>query len=111
MSPQSPRLPLSPGDGHGDGNVFIGIDFFPLHLAQCLNIYCIGLFGSTDLSKGLTSDKAVGLWADIQCRGCHHRQEIMLTGMECIYRKRRCMKRITSEMVLVAVDKIMKFSN
>ncbi len=57
----------------GACNLFIGLDSFPLHLAQAMGTPTIGLFGITSAKYILTAKTAVGLDSRAPSAGLRHR--------------------------------------
>ena len=57
----------------GSCNLFIGLDSFPLHLAQAMGTPAIGLFGVTSSKFILTSDVAIGIDSPAPSAGLRHR--------------------------------------
>lgn len=83
--------------------LFIGLDSFPMHAAQAMGVPVIALFGAT-LPEYVFTDgsRSLGVKADpkISCAGVRHRQ-IGQTQFPC---DGDCMKSITTEMVIDAIQ-------
>lgn len=55
--------------------LFIGIDSFPMHVAQVANIPAIAFFGCIKPELRIYNKKLVGITAmNLDCLGCHHRK-------------------------------------
>lgn len=56
-------------------NLFIGIDSFPMHVAQTFNVPGVAFFGSIDPKLRIVSDNLTAVTAEnLGCLGCHHRK-------------------------------------
>lgn len=79
-------------------NVFISADSSPLHIASAVGTPFIALFGPTDARRHLPPGKNyILIQKDLDCQPCYKNK--------C--RTRRCMKQITPEEVLAAIDKLL----
>lgn len=58
-------------------SLFIGIDSFPMHVAQVYDIPGVAFFGSITPSTRLISKNMTAVVADgVKCLGCHHRKSL-----------------------------------
>jgi len=79
--------------------VFISSDSSPLHIAAAVNTPFVALFGPTDPRRHLTLTKdCVLIKKDLSCSPCYK--------SKC--KTKKCMKLITPEEVLEAIDKLLK---
>lgn len=88
--------------------LFVGIDSFPLHVAQAVGTPVVGIFGPTSPEFILTAgSKAIGVAADpdVPCAGERHRVVGMTYSLAC---DGNCMRSITTDKVLAAVEEILK---
>jgi lipopolysaccharide heptosyltransferase II len=83
----------------GKCNVFISADSSPLHIASAVGTPFIALFGPTDVRRHLPPGKnCIVISKDLNCSPCYR--------TKC--RTNRCMKSISAEEVLEAIDKLLK---
>jgi ADP-heptose:LPS heptosyltransferase/GT2 family glycosyltransferase len=82
---------------------FVGLDSFPLHVAQAVGIPVVGLFGASDPRYILTDGICVPVCGTTECFGARHR----VAGQTFVDCDGACMASITVEQVLAAVDKIL----
>jgi hypothetical protein len=54
--------------------LFIGIDSFPMHVAQTFNVPGVVFFGGILGRNRLLRDNIVSVSADVPCLGCHHKK-------------------------------------
>lgn len=57
-----------------NSKLFVGIDSFPMHVAQVFDVPGVIFFGSVIPATRLYRDNMVGVAADLPCLGCHHRK-------------------------------------
>jgi len=58
-----------------NAKLFVGIDSFPMHVAQTFDVPGVCFFGSIKPSTRIVSKNMVPVVAgDLKCLGCHHRQ-------------------------------------
>jgi len=80
-------------------HVFISADSSPLHIASAVGTPFVALFGPTDVRRHLPPGKnCIVISRDLDCSPCYK--------TKC--RTNRCMKSITAEEVLEAIDKLLK---
>ena len=59
-----------------NSKLFLGIDSFPMHIAQVVNKEAICFFGSIDPATRIINPKLKGITApNLSCLGCHHRKQ------------------------------------
>jgi GT2 family glycosyltransferase len=64
-----------------DARLFIGVDSFPMHLAEMYQIPGVVFFGSILPEMRLArNSKLVPITAELDCLGCHHRQKVPCVG-------------------------------
>jgi hypothetical protein len=62
--------------------LFIGIDSFPMHIAQAVKTPGVCFFGSIDPKTRLINDSITPVVAEgLACLGCHHRQTVPCTQL------------------------------
>lgn len=83
-------------------NLFIGLDSFPLHVAQAVGTPAIGLFGVTSSKYILTAANAHGIDSTAPSAGLRHRQ----TNQVVVDDGGAAMRTITVEQVLAKVDEL-----
>jgi len=58
-----------------NSHLFVGIDSFPMHVAQTFNVPSVCFFGSINPALRVMSENIKGITApDLPCLGCHHRK-------------------------------------
>jgi ADP-heptose:LPS heptosyltransferase len=82
--------------------LFIGLDSFPLHVAQAVGTPAIGLFGVTSSKFILTAPNAHGIDSTAPSAGLRHRQ----TNQVVVDDGGAAMRTITVEQVLAKVDEL-----
>jgi len=86
-----------------NSDLFIGLDSFPLHVAQAVGTPSIGLFGITSAKHILTAPNSVGIDSDAESAGMRHR----VTNQREVDDGGVAMSRITVEQVFAAVQEAM----
>ena len=92
----------------GGMDVFISCDTGPLHIAAALGVKTIGLFGPTSPDVfGARGKNSINLWRRQDCAPCLepgtvHKKEFLKCADNA------CMKNISVEIVLEAVEKLLK---
>jgi ADP-heptose:LPS heptosyltransferase len=79
---------------------FIGIDSFPMHIAQSFNIPGIAFFGSVSPNLILYSKKMKSITANnLTCLGCHHNQSLFAskTTHKCKTNTLDCINKVSVE--------------
>lgn len=99
-SPFSVLAPLMCG-----AELFVGIDSFPMHVAQAANIPLVAVFGSIDPAfRLMPSPWRKGISANVGCLGCHHYLPAPRSYTDkCIRGRQVCMEGIDVDMVLRAI--------
>jgi ADP-heptose:LPS heptosyltransferase/GT2 family glycosyltransferase len=87
--------------------LFIGIDSFPMHIAQVANIPGIAFFGCVKPELRIFNKKMSGITAqNLACLGCHHRKPAPSTVTKnCETGTHDCVKKVSVQEMLDAVDK------
>jgi len=82
--------------------LFIGIDSFPMHLAQAVGCRTVGIFGMTNSRYVLTAGSSIGADANasVACAGIRHRE----AGKEFIQCPTECIESVTVEDVITAAS-------
>lgn len=90
--------------------LFIGIDSFPMHVAQIANIPGISFFGCIDPKLRIYNKKMVAITAkDLSCLGCHHRRPAPSTVTKtCETRTLDCIKMVSVNDMLDVVKSMLK---
>jgi ADP-heptose:LPS heptosyltransferase len=83
-------------------DLFVGIDSGLLHVAACLKVQAVGLFGATSPRFRFSSDFTRScVISPVECQGCHHRTPRLHWETGCP-NNIACMEAITPEAVLGA---------
>lgn len=80
-------------------DLFIGIDSGMIHMAVAAGTTSVGLFGPTDPGRIRQDSKTMGLWHQLPCSFCHHRQPRLHFQDGCP-NDIACMKGLKSALVL-----------
>lgn len=89
-----------------NAKLFIGIDSFPMHVAQTFDTPSVCFFGSVRPETRIISPKLMAVTApELACLGCHHRKPspCFVTNI-CETKDEDCVKQVTLEMMLKAVN-------
>lgn len=89
------------------GDIFIGLDSFPMHLANAFGIPSVILFGSTDPNKVICRKDIVHiLQSDESCLGCRQNTtpDKFMQNISCARERLYCMENISAEMVIAAFE-------
>lgn len=89
-----------------NAKLFIGIDSFPMHVAQTFNTPSVCFFGSVNPKTRIISPNLSFVTAsNLECLGCHHRKPspCFVTNI-CETKNEDCIKQVTLEMMLKAVS-------
>lgn len=93
-----------------NARMFIGIDSFPMHVAQAFDVPGVAFFGSVIpetrlISKAMTSIKADG----VKCLGCHHRKPTPCTSTSvCEVGIQECINLTTVQMMWRAIERLLE---
>lgn len=92
--------------------MFIGIDSFPMHVAQTFEVPGVCFFGSINPSLRLYTNKMKGVTAiNLSCLGCHHRKPTPSTVTSlCETGTLDCVKSVSVEQMWAKIDGILKTS-
>ena len=87
---------------------FIGIDSFPMHVAQTFDVPGVCFFGSVDPKTRIIKSNMKGVTAkNLKCLGCHHRKSPPCTStITCENGIMECINMVTVEEMMEMVDKI-----
>lgn len=86
----------------GRCKLFVGLDSFPLHVAEAMDVPAVGLFGVTDPKFILTRpDRTIGVCGTTESFGLRHR----VKNTTSVDDKGAAMNSITVAMVTEAIDK------
>lgn len=91
-------------------SLFVGIDSFPMHLAQALKIPIVAVFGIVDPRLRLADVpffKPVQA-QEVSCLGCHHVGPAPKTAGKCLRDRPICMERITVAQIKQAIKEAME---
>jgi GT2 family glycosyltransferase len=93
--------------------LFVGIDSFPMHVAQTFNIPSICFFGSIDPKLRLTSKNITAITAsNLECLGCHHRKPApSVVTNTCETVTLDCIDKVTVEMMWKAIKDKLNVNN
>lgn len=82
---------------------FVGVDSFPLHVAQTVGVPVVGLFGASDPRYILTPGRAESVCGVAECAGVRHR----VAGQTFVDCDGACMDSITVDQVIEALNKVL----
>lgn len=90
--------------------LFIGIDSFPMHVAQIADIPGISFFGCIDPKLRIYNQKMMAITAkNLSCLGCHHRHPAPSTVTKaCETRTLDCIKMVSVTDMLNVVKSMLK---
>lgn len=90
--------------------LFVGIDSFPMHIAQIADIPAVAFFGCIDPKLRIFNHKLVGVTAEnLECLGCHHRHPAPATvNRTCDTGTHNCVKNVSVQNMLNVIDSILK---
>ena len=89
--------------------LFIGIDSFPMHIAQVANIPGVAFFGCVKPELRIYNKKMIGITAkNLDCLGCHHRHPAPSTVTKvCETGTFDCIKNVSVNDMMELVKKIL----
>jgi ADP-heptose:LPS heptosyltransferase len=93
--------------------LFMGLDSFPMHIANAFEIPSVILFGSTDPSKILVDGRKVRIVQSSEhCLGCRHdtTPDRWKQNVDCRREKLYCMEYISADCVMEKIDETLKSS-
>lgn len=92
-----------------DAKLFIGIDSFPMHIAQTFNVPGVCFFGCVDPKLRIYSDKMKSITAqNLACLGCHHKKPAPCTVTNnCETGTLDCVKNVSVEKMWTEILKIL----
>lgn len=90
--------------------VFVGIDSFPMHIAQAVGVPTVAMFGAIDPKLRLTGAPFIrGVTVPgLECLGCHHEISKPVNESQCRRDRVYCMEDLTVDMVLAEIDEVLK---
>lgn len=93
--------------------LFIGIDSFPMHVAQIADIPAIAFFGCIDPKLRIYNKKLIAITAkNLECLGCHHRRPAPSTVTNtCETGTFDCIKKVSVQDMFDAVKPMLKDKN
>ena len=93
-----------------NAKAFVGIDSFPMHVAQAFDVPGISFFGCVLPSLRIYSSKMKGIVAqNLSCLGCHHRKSIPSTVTnQCETNTLDCIKKVTVEDMWSAIQNLLE---
>jgi GT2 family glycosyltransferase/ADP-heptose:LPS heptosyltransferase len=92
-----------------NAKVFIGIDSFPMHVAQTFDVPGVCFFGSITPSTRIVSSKMLAVTANnLECLGCHHRQLAPCTvTSSCETQFLDCINQVTVAQMMNKIQQIL----
>lgn len=89
---------------------FVGVDSFPMHVAQACNLPGVAFFGSVDPSCILHNSKMRAVRDEsLPCIGCHNKQKFVARStLSCLTANQDCVKNITVEKMWIAISNLLK---
>ena len=91
-----------------EASFFLGIDSFPMHLAQTFNVPGVAAFGCINPKYRLFNNCITPVTANVTCKFCHHTLTPPITFSKCKLDNPICINRITSADVLSSVKERIK---
>lgn len=94
--------------------LFIGIDSFPMHVAQVLKIPGVCFFGSINPETRLLKNSSITevFAEDLKCIGCHHRKSTPCTAtINCEIGIQDCINNVTVDKMWRSIQKILDVDN
>ena len=90
-------------------DLFVGIDSFPMHVAQAVKTPGVCFFGAIDPKTRLIGDTIKPVVAQgLGCLGCHHRQPVPCTQLtHCETVTLDCINMVTVDNMMVAVKEML----
>ena len=92
--------------------LFVGIDSFPMHVAQATHTPLVAIFGAIDpATRLLPVPFFKGVTAPLErcgCLGCHHILPAPRTTGGCFRDRQYCMSEVTVEMVMSAIQEVLE---
>lgn len=95
-----------------NAHMFVGVDSFPMHVAQTFKTPGVCFFGSIIPNTRLINDSIHPIVANLDCIGCHHRQPIPSTvTVKCEMGSMDCINAISIKMMMEKVEDVWKKTN
>jgi len=87
-------------------NLFVGIDSFPMHIAQITNTPGVCFFGSIKPETRIYSPQMTGVFAEnLPCLGCHHRKGPCTSTSVCETVTLDCEKLVSVDDMWIHIEK------
>lgn len=96
-----------------NARLFVGIDSFPMHIAQVCETPGVCFFGSVDPKTRLVNDSIRPIQAPgLQCLGCHHRQTppCVFTA-QCEIGVQECVNEVSIPMMMKKIEEVWQTTN
>ena len=96
-----------------NAKMFIGIDSFPMHIAQTFSVPGVCFFGSIKPELRLIGKSIIPVCAkNLSCLGCHHRQPApCVSTVNCETQFLDCINLVTVQQMMDAVQEVLKSFN
>lgn len=93
-----------------NAKLFVGIDSFPMHIAQTFDVPGVCFFGSIDPKSRLISDKMKSVVAkNVACLGCHHKQHApCVVTSSCETQFLDCINQVSVGQMMTEVQNLLK---
>ena len=93
-----------------NAKMFIGIDSFPMHIAQTFDIPGVCFFGAINPESRLISKNIIPVYAKtLSCLGCHHRQPApCISTVRCETQFLDCINLVTVQQMMDAIQEVLK---
>lgn len=90
--------------------LFVGLDSFPMHLAQAALVPTVGIFGMIDPRYRLLPFPFIraARLESLGCIGCHHEQPAPRTEGTCLRDRDYCMENLGEDLVWEAIEKVLE---
>jgi ADP-heptose:LPS heptosyltransferase len=93
-----------------NAKLHVGIDSFPMHVAQTFNTPSVCFFGSIDPKTRLVNNSVTPVIAEgLNCLGCHHRQPVPCTSLvHCETTMLDCINMVSVDNMLTKIENRLK---
>lgn len=96
-----------------NSKLFVGIDSFPMHVAQTFDVPGVCFFGSISPETRIVSSKMLPVVANgLKCLGCHHRQNApCVVTSSCETQLLDCINQVSVSQMMTRVQEVLGCSN
>lgn len=96
-----------------NAQLFVGIDSFPMHVAQTFDVPGVCFFGSIDPKTRIISKKMTSVVAsNLKCLGCHHRKQApCVVTSSCETQFLDCINQVSVAQMMERIQEVIGCSN